>query len=92
MATRRAVLLASALIVTHAKAEDFMETELHVAAAANDAGRVKALLASGAKRDARDNAQSFAARVGEGSPEIDIVAVEAADRVAAEFQRIRCRS
>jgi len=57
MATRRAVLLASALIVTHAKAEDFMETELHVAAAANDAGRVKALLASGAKRDARDNAQ-----------------------------------
>ena len=34
-----------------------METELHAAAAANDAARVKALLASGAAIDARDSSQ-----------------------------------
>ncbi len=58
MMSRRAMLLSLVVAASPAFAEETgMETELHVAAKANDADRVKALIASGAKLDARDKDQ-----------------------------------
>lgn len=52
------MLLSLAIIASPAFAqENGMETELHVAAKANDAERVKALIASGAEIDTRDKDQ-----------------------------------
>ena len=56
MLTRRGFIIA-ALVVTPAFAEDNMETPLHFTAKANDADKVKELLATGAKLEARDSAQ-----------------------------------
>jgi ankyrin repeat protein len=60
MWTRRAILLGSAFIATRAVAENEMDTRLHKAALANDAGRIKALIAEGARIEARDKAQRTA--------------------------------
>lgn len=54
---RRALLLLAAGMATSARAEDDMEIELHVAAQANDTARVTALVAAGARIEARDKAQ-----------------------------------
>lgn len=59
MLSRRAVL-AVMLLATPAHAENDMETPLHIAAKANDAEKVKALIASGAKLEARDGGQRTA--------------------------------
>jgi ankyrin repeat protein len=59
MLNRRA-MLALSLVVAASPAfaqENGMETELHAAAKANDAERVKALIAAGAEIDARDKDQ-----------------------------------
>jgi hypothetical protein len=60
MWTRRAILIGSLITATGALAEDGLETELHIAAKANDAARVKALIDGGAGIDARDKAQRTA--------------------------------
>lgn len=60
MWTRRAILLGLAFIATRAMAENEMDTRLHEAALANDAGRIKALIAEGASIEARDKAQRTA--------------------------------
>lgn len=60
MWTRRAILLGSAFIATRAVAENEMDTRLHKAALANDAGRIKTLIAEGARIEARDKAQRTA--------------------------------
>jgi ankyrin repeat protein len=58
MLSRRAVLFGMLLPATPSLAEeDVMESELHLAATANDDRRVKSLIGSGAKIDARDRAQ-----------------------------------
>jgi hypothetical protein len=62
MLTRRHVCLslAAGCIAVHAEAEEAMDEAaraLHAAAAANDVERLQALLAQGAKVDARDRAQ-----------------------------------
>ena len=57
MGTRRAVLILAMAAAGFARAEDAMETGLHAAARANDSGRLKTLIASGAKTDTRDSSQ-----------------------------------
>jgi uncharacterized protein len=58
MLTRRAMVFGMLLPVMPALAEeDAMESELHLAAIANDATRIRQLLAAGGKVDARDEAQ-----------------------------------
>lgn len=60
MWTRRVILLGSLAAATSAPAEENLQMDLHMAAKANDAGRVTALLASGADIDARDTDQRTA--------------------------------
>jgi uncharacterized protein len=57
MIARRAVLALALMPYAHAKAEDPMETDLHIAARGNDAAGVARLIAGGARIDARDKAQ-----------------------------------
>ena len=75
MWTRRAILIGSLLTATGALAEDGLETELHIAAKANDAARVKALIDGGAKIDARDKAQRTALLAATRANAIDAAAV-----------------
>ena len=75
MWTRRAVLIGSLITATGALAEDGLETELHIAAKANDAARVKALIDGGAKIDARDKAQRTALLAATRANAIDAAAV-----------------
>ena len=55
--SRRVLLLSSLALSLPVQAEDDMETDLHKAAAANDAERVKSLVAAGAAIDPRDAAR-----------------------------------
>ncbi len=72
MQRRRAVLLALTVIVSPALAEDTaMAIDLHRAAAANDSASVTALLASGAKIDARDGDQRTALLVATHANAVD---------------------
>ncbi len=59
MAARRTIILAmlTAMAAPALAQETIMDTELHKAAAANDAARVRDLLASGAEIDPRDRDQ-----------------------------------
>lgn len=57
MLTRRATIISLLMFPAAAIAEDGMESELHKAAAANDAGRIRGLIDGGAAIDARDKAE-----------------------------------
>jgi len=55
--TRRLLAMLPLILTVPADAEDIMETDLHLAAAADDADRVKSLIASGVRIEVRDRAQ-----------------------------------
>jgi uncharacterized protein len=74
MPTRRVFLL-TALLATAALAEDNMETPLHIAARANDAAKVRELLAAGSKLEARDSAQRTALMIATRANAIDVARV-----------------
>lgn len=86
MIARRAVLALALVPLADAKAEDPMETDLHIAARGNDANRVARLIAGGARIDARDRAQRTALLVATRANAIDAarVLIEAGANVNAK--------